>query len=105
MRRLNNLSRGAGWGTAETMQETGEELTHAWEDSENGRDFFKVLEQRFGTIDKVTRFAVSTFAMGIAFGIGAQGGLGDAVSNLNEEQFQVYDKVTTQIKAQHDAAV
>ena len=38
-------------------------------------------------------------------GIGAQGGLGDAVSNLNEEQFQVYDKVTTQIKAQHDAAV
>jgi len=105
MRRLNNLSRGAGWGTAETMQETGEELTHAWEDSENGKDFFKVLEQRFGTIDKVTRFAVSTFAMGIAFGIGAQGGLGDAVSNLNEEQFQVYDKVTTHIKAQHDAAV
>ena len=105
MRRLNNLSRAAGWGTSETMQETGEELTHAWEDSENGKDFFKVLEQRFGTIDKLTRFAVSTFAMGLAFGIGAKGGLGDAVSNLNEEQFQVYEKVTTQIKAQHDAAV
>ena len=43
--------------------------------------------------------------MGLAFGIGAKGGLGDAISNLNEEQFQVYDKITKQIKGQHDAAV
>ena len=105
MKTLNTLSRLAGWGTAEFLQETGEELTHAWEDSENGRDFFKVLDQRFGTLDQKLRFAVSTFVMGLAFGIGAKGGLGDAISNLNEEQFQVYDKITKQIKGQHDAAV
>ena len=104
MQRLNTLSKAAGWGTAETMQETGEELVHAWEDSENGKNFLKVLEERFGTFDKLTRFAVSTFVMGMAFGIGSKGGLADAISDLNEEQYAIYERVTNEIKANHDAA-
>jgi hypothetical protein len=101
---LHKGSRGAGWGTAETMQEIGEELAHVWEDSENGRGFFKILDERFGTIDKFTKFAISCFVMGVGFGIGAKGSLAEAVSNLDKDQYEIYERVTNEIKAQHETA-
>lgn len=102
---LQNGSRMAGWGSAETMQETGEELTHIWEDSDNGKKFFEVMEERFGTIDKATRFVVSTFVMGMCFGWGAESAFGSAKSNLSKDQYEIYEKVVNTVKAQHKSAV
>ena len=102
---MKGFSRGAGFGTAEMFQETGEELAHAWERSENGTEFFNTLEAQFGTFNQKLKFAVSTFTMGLAFGIGAKGGLGDAVGSLNQEEFEVYQSVTNTIRQSQEAAI
>ena len=102
---LKNSSRAAGYGTNEFMQETGEEMVRAWEDSENGKSWWSIVEERFGTFDKFTKFAVSTWFMGLTMGVATKGGLADSVSNLNEEQFQKYESVKNSIINQHNVAV
>lgn len=102
---IKGFSQGSGFGTAEMSQELGEELAHAWERSENGTGFFKELEAQFGTLNKALKFAVSTFTMGVAFGIGSKGGLSDAIGNLNQEEFEVYESVTNTIKENQEAAI
>jgi len=60
-------------GVAETTQETSEMIggaISAFVDSGELNDFLEPIKNQVGTLDKAAGFVISTFGMGMAFGIG-----------------------------------
>jgi hypothetical protein len=92
MERANKVT---GFGVGETFQELGEEMTHAWEESKGGKSFYEVLENKFGTFDKASKFVVSTFIMGAAFGL----------NSSSKRAKKAYDALPDNMKAKVDDVV
>lgn len=66
---LERLASGAG----ETAEEFGNTIAEVWKTHGMER-FWKGMEERFPNLDETAKFAISTFAMGVAMGSGTAAG-------------------------------
>ena len=65
-----------GRGIGETGEETGQELASIFR--QENTPFFDELDRRYGDMEDVSKFLISTFVMGLAFGLTTKPGQGSA---------------------------
>lgn len=56
-------------GLSETAEEFGNEFTNIYTDELRDKGFFAEVAEKFGTLDQVQEFVISTYIMGVGFGI------------------------------------
>jgi hypothetical protein len=94
----------------ETGEELGEELGGIWLESENGQDFINKVTEQFGDVSKATKFFLSSYMMGLAFGAGSE--LGKFSFNKADKQYKdlspadkaVADQVVSDLKQEQNKA-
>lgn len=86
-------------GVAEIGDETGSQLASIYSQSENFQDMMAVIEEQYGSIDKVEEFLLSTFVMGSAFGIVSPTSSKEAYFALPDDKKARLDKILAQIAA------
>lgn len=69
-----------GRGFGETAEEFAQEIASIHMD--DNVDFYEELEKRFGTLDKSSKFVISSFVMGFAMGGGT------SISNASQQSFK-----------------
>jgi hypothetical protein len=106
-----NLSKKTGQGISELAEETAENITGLWQESNNGQDFRAKLSEQYGEIDNAMWNIISPFILGSAMGYGTDLGrtLTDGYKtgrdNLTPQQQAVTDKIVTDFtKEQNEAA-
>jgi len=75
-----------GSGVGETAEEFGQQIGQLWEQSSTGQDFWRRMDEQFGTVDKTTKFIASTMLMGAFMGGAHSGGLGEYLTNYSQQQ-------------------
>lgn len=55
--------------TGETVEEFADQLVGIYQDELTTKGFWKEVENQFGTLDKVQKFAISSYMMGLGFGV------------------------------------
>jgi hypothetical protein len=53
----------------ETVEEFADQLVGIYQDELTTKGFWKEVENQFGTLDKVQKFAISSYMMGLGFGV------------------------------------
>jgi hypothetical protein len=53
----------------ETVEEFADQLVGIYQDELTAKGFWKEVENQFGTLDKVQKFAISSYMMGLGFGV------------------------------------
>ena len=53
----------------ETVEEFADQLVGIYQDELTTKGFWKEVENQFGTLDKVQKFAISSYIMGLGFGV------------------------------------
>mgnify|MGYP002624575545 CR=1 FL=1 len=76
----SQISGRTGSGVGETFEEFGQEIGQIFQD--DNKPFFDELEKRFGTLDKTSKFLISSFVMGFAMGGGDT-----SMSKISQQQF------------------
>lgn len=86
-------------GVAEIGDETGSQLANIYSQTDNFQEMMSVIEEQYGSIDKVEEFLLSTFVMGSAFGIVSPTSSKDAYFALPDDKKARLDKILAQIGA------
>jgi hypothetical protein len=91
-------------GVVETVEEASQELTNIYTDELRNRGFFDEVQSRFGTLDEVQKFLVSSFVMGAGFGLVSGSTADDAYESLSEEKKKQVNDVINAVKADYNYA-
>jgi hypothetical protein len=91
-------------GVVETVEEASQELTNIYTDELRQNGFFEEVQTRFGTLDDVQKFLVSSFIMGAAFGLAKSDTSNDAYDSLNDAKKKQLNDVLTAVKADFNFA-
>jgi hypothetical protein len=91
-------------GAVETVEEASQELTNIYTDELRNRGFFDEVQSRFGTLDEVQKFLVSSFVMGAGFGLVSGSTADDAYESLSEEKKKQVNDVINAVKADYNYA-
>lgn len=78
-------SRIAGGALGESAEETAQELTRMYNESNTNQEFWGKVSEFYGDIDQLTKFYVSTMIMGAGMGAGNSGGIGQSVLDYGNE--------------------
>ena len=91
-------------GVVETVEESAQELTNIYTDELRNRGFFDEVQSRFGTLDEVQQFLVSSFIMGAGFGLVSGSTADEAYESLTDEKKKQVDDVLNAVKADYNYA-
>ena len=91
-------------GIVETVEESAQELTNIYTDELRNRGFFDEVQSRFGTLDEVQQFLVSSFIMGAGFGLVSGSTADEAYESLTDEKKKQVDDVLNAVKADYNYA-
>lgn len=91
-------------GTVETVEESAQELTNIYTDELRSRGFFDEVQSRFGTLDEVQQFLVSSFIMGAGFGLVSGSTADEAYESLSDAKKKQVDDVLNAVKADYNYA-
>lgn len=91
-------------GAVETVEEASQELTNIYTDELRTRGFFDEVQSRFGTLDEVQKFLVSSFIMGAGFGLVSGSTADEAYGSLSDEKKKQVDDVINAVKADYNYA-
>ena len=91
-------------GVVETVEEASQELTNIYTDELRSRGFFDEVQSRFGTLDEVQKFLVSSFVMGAGFGLVSGSTADDAYESLSDEKKKQVNDVINAVKADYNYA-
>ena len=91
-------------GTVETVEESAQELTNIYTDELRSRGFFDEVQSRFGTLDEVQQFLVSSFIMGAGFGVVSGSTADEAYESLSDAKKKQVDDVLNAVKADYNYA-
>jgi hypothetical protein len=91
-------------GVVETVEEASQELTNIYTDELRNRGFFDEVQARFGTLDEVQKFLVSSFVMGAGFGLVSGSTADDAYESLSDEKKKQVNDVINAVKADYNYA-
>lgn len=104
----NLVARTAAKGLGGFVQESGETLYQAWRDTPEGKSTMDTLQQQFGDLDDIVKFAVGTIVMGSGMSLSSELGFDkarlDAVSRMNPEQRAKFDAAVKYFKDKDNAA-
>jgi Na+-translocating ferredoxin:NAD+ oxidoreductase RnfG subunit len=102
------VARTAAKGLGEFVQESGETLYQAWRDTPEGKSTMDTLQQQFGDLDDIVKFAVGTIVMGSGMSLSSELGFDkarlNAVSRMNPEQRAKFDAAVKYFKDKDNAA-
>ncbi len=94
----------AAKGVGEFAQESGETIYQAWRDTPEGKTTLDTLQQQFGDLDDIVKFAIGTIAMGSGMSMASDLGFDksrlDAVKRMTPEQRAKFDAAVTYFKDQ-----
>lgn len=91
-------------GAVETVEEASQELTNIYTDELRSRGFFDEVQSRFGTLDEVQKFLVSSFIMGAGFGLVSGSTADEAYESLSDAKKKQVDDVINAVKADYNYA-
>jgi hypothetical protein len=91
-------------GLTETAEEFGNELSNIYTDELRDKGFFEEVGQRFGTLDKVQEFVISTYIMGAGFGIVDVNKQKAAYEALSDEKKKQVDEVLNSVREDINSA-
>lgn len=91
-------------GLTETAEEFGNELSNIYTDELRKKGFFDEVAERFGTLDKVQEFVISTYIMGAAFGLVDSDKHRAAYDALPEEKRKKVDEVLNYVREDINSA-
>ena len=91
-------------GVVETVEESAQELTNIYTDELRSRGFFDEVQSRFGTLDEVQQFLVSSFIMGAGFGLVSGSTADEAYESLTDDKKKQVDDVLNAVKADYNYA-
>lgn len=94
----------ASQGIAETAEEVTQEMSNIYRDTDNFKDMMAEISSRFGTLDQVQEFVVSSFIMGAAFGLNNNAQTKTALDSLSDEKKAVVMKVLSEVQSDLDTA-
>jgi hypothetical protein len=106
-----NLSKKLGQGVTEAVEETLENITGLWQESDNAAEFRAMLERNYGTLNEGLWNIISPFVLGWGMGMGSD--LGKSLSNvyttrrseLTPQEQAVGDKIVADLtREQNEAA-
>jgi hypothetical protein len=85
-------------GLKETAEEFGNEFANIYTDELRDKGFFAEVAERFGTLDQVQEFVISTYIMGVGFGIVDSDKQRAAYDSLPEAKKKQVDEVLESVK-------
>jgi hypothetical protein len=103
MSRAGNVMQTA---TGETAEEFFEELTSIYQSTLDAKGFFAELDNRFGTFDKVMKFAVTSYALGVGMGVGMpnKNKVDELIENMPEADREKVNEALTAIREVNETA-
>jgi hypothetical protein len=94
----------ASQGIAETGEEVAQELANIYKSTDNFSEMKAELNKRFGTLDQIQEFAISTIIMGSAFGLMNKRQVKSIIDNLPEEKKAQVMKIISDIQSDLNSA-
>jgi hypothetical protein len=85
-------------GLKETAEEFGNEFANIYTDELRDKGFFAEVAERFGTLDQVQEFVISTYIMGVGFGIVDSDKQRAAYESLPEAKRKQVDEILESVK-------
>jgi hypothetical protein len=85
-------------GLKETAEEFGNEFANIYTDELRDKGFFAEVAERFGTLDQVQEFVISTYIMGVGFGIVDSDKQRAAYESLPEAKKKQVDEILESVK-------
>jgi len=83
-------------GTAEVGEESIQELTQIYNDELRDRGFWDEVQNRFGNMDDISKFVVSSFVMGSAFGMVESNTAKQEYEKMPEEKRAIVDAIVSE---------
>lgn len=104
MKAIKKVGEASVRGAGEIVEEGSQELTNIYTDELRSRGFFDEVQARFGTLDEVQKFLVSSFIMGAAFGLVSGSTADEAYGSLSDDKKKQVDDVINAVKADQNFA-
>ena len=96
---------GAGFGSGEVVEETMQVFAKAFNAMDDTKKMYEVLEQSFGSYDRIMKHIVGSFAMGALFGFAASSKTKSMYEGLDSESRAKVDKAVKQISEELNASM
>jgi len=91
-------------GSGEVIEETAQEMSNVYQSTDSFQGMLKEVENRFGTLDQVEKFVLSSFVLGTAFALVTPVSAKDAYKNLPEEGKARINQILSAVQSDMDFA-
>ena len=90
--------------TGETIEEFADQLVGIYQDELTAKGFWAEVENQFGTLDKVQKFAISSYMMGLGFGVVGSSNKAKLDNVFDGEKKKQVDAVLSAVREDYETA-
>lgn len=90
--------------TGETIEEFADQLVGIYQDELTAKGFWEEVENQFGTLDKVQKFAISSYMMGLGFGVVGSSNKAKLDNVFDGEKKKQVDAVLSAVREDYETA-